>query len=261
MSFQPTLPLSGLGGWSLLTKTRARQEASFSEAAQQKNLVSRFDRDFPKITSVEKLLSNRPVLQVVLGAFGLEDDLANRGFIKRVITDGTENPAALSNRLTDKRYFALAQAVQHLTSSESKGPSPDLGDRIKRNFLARSFEVAVGRSNPDFRLAMAFERELSTVLSNFSSDRARWFAVLGNPPLRKVLETAVNLPRQISSMPLEQQVRTLQTALDRNFGVASVAQLTSENIREKIIERFIIRSEVSQQASTPSPLLVLFGRL
>lgn len=260
MSFRPTLPLTGLPGWSLLTSTRTRQEAAFVNTAQQRTLIAGFERGFPKVKSVDDLLKNRDVLQVVLGAFGLQDDLANKGFIRRVISDGTESPSALANRLTDKRYFALARALSHLGPNGTREPSSEISEKLKKDFQSRSFEVAVGEANQNFRLAMAFERELSSVLSNFSSDRARWFAILGNPPLRTVLETSLGLPKQIGSLPIEQQVKNLQTAMKKRFNISEVQEIAEKVSVKNITQRFIILSDIQRQASSVSSLLVLFGK-
>ncbi|MFN4057362.1 MAG: DUF1217 domain-containing protein [Roseinatronobacter sp.] len=260
MSFQPTLPLTGLAGWSILTKTRANQESVFSATAAQANLMERFERDFPNISSVDELLKNNVALRVALGAFGLQDDLPNKGFIRRVIMDGTENPSALANRLTDKRYFGLAKALEHLGPSGTGMPSKAMTQDLKKKFLSRSFEIAVGEKNSDYRLAMAFENELGSVLNNFTSDRARWFAILGNPPLRKVLQTALGLPQQIGKIPLEQQSKVLQSALKKRFGISNVGEMDNRKIIEKITNRFIVLSDIQTAKTATSPIVELFRR-
>ncbi len=259
MTFQPTLPLGGLAGWALLNRTKARQEAAFAAAPARQTEVSRFEQRFGSISSAKDLVQDRNVLGVVLGAFGLQDDIQNRAFIQRVIETGTEGRSALSNRLADKRYAALASSMAHLGPGGTGVPPQDLAAKLVANHQSRSFEVAVGDQNQSFRLALTAERELPALLNTFTSDRARWFGVLGNPPLRKVLETALGLPKEFAQLPLEKQAESLQTAASKRFGARSVEDLTKPAVLDRIIQRFLVMSEIQQGASSFSPALTLLS--
>jgi hypothetical protein len=55
-------------------------------------------------------VGDRRLLEVALGAFGLDDDIRNRFFIRKVLEEGTTSPSRrFANRLSDKRYLALAE--------------------------------------------------------------------------------------------------------------------------------------------------------
>lgn len=259
MSFQPTLPMGGLAGWSLLTRTKARQEAAYSATPARKTEIAHFEKRFASISSAKDLVRDRTVLGVVLGAFGLQDDIQNRAFIQRVIETGTEGRSALSNRLADKRYAALASAMAHLAPGGSGVPPPDLSATIVGNHQSRSFEIAVGEQNQTFRLALSAERDLPAVLGSFTSDRARWFGILGNPPLRKVLETALGLPKEFAALPLEQQADRMQAAARQRFGASSVEALADPKTLGRVVQRFLVMSAVQAGVSAFSPALTLLS--
>ena len=63
-----------------------------------------------EIDSAEQLVSDRRLLSVALGAFGLHADIDNKYFIRKVLEDGVLKEDALANRLTDERYKSLTKA-------------------------------------------------------------------------------------------------------------------------------------------------------
>jgi hypothetical protein len=74
------------------------------------------DRDYFReaignVVTASQLVEDYRLRRVALSAFGLQDDLPNRAFIERVLGDGIAGmTTALSNRLSDKRYRAFAEA-------------------------------------------------------------------------------------------------------------------------------------------------------
>ncbi|MCC5992202.1 MAG: DUF1217 domain-containing protein [Rhodobacteraceae bacterium] len=256
MSFQPVIPLGGLAGWAFLSRTQERQQASFADAPAMRNDVAYFRDRFDQIGSAQELVSDRRVLRVVLGAFGLHDDLDSRAFIGRIIEDGVSDPRALANRLTDKRYAALARAMQHLAPDAAQPAGSGLRDHIITRYQARSFELAVGEQDQSMRIAMNLQRELPKLLEDYSTENARWFALLGNPPLRKALETALGLPREFAALDVDQQVSRLKAATRRQFGAEQMADLTAPDALERLTQRFLVMSQINSIQNTITPASV-----
>ncbi len=69
-----------------------------------------FLENIGKIDTAEDLVNDRRLLSVALGAFGLDEDIDSKYFIRKVLEDGTLDPEALSNKLADKRYLDFSQA-------------------------------------------------------------------------------------------------------------------------------------------------------
>ncbi|NQZ71448.1 MAG: DUF1217 domain-containing protein, partial [Dinoroseobacter sp.] len=108
MSFQPIVPFGGFAGWKFLQRTQEAQRETHSQNAATQRETTYFKERITTIQSAEALVSDRTLRKVALGAFGLEADLDNTFFIKKILEDGTTNPKALSNRLSDKRYLAMS---------------------------------------------------------------------------------------------------------------------------------------------------------
>lgn len=108
MSFQPIIVGTGLVAWRNLQRSLPQQLETFANTAEQKRLITGFETKAPELTSAEAVVSDRQVLTLALGAYGLQDDLDNRFFVKRILSEGAVEPGALANRLTDSRYKRLA---------------------------------------------------------------------------------------------------------------------------------------------------------
>ncbi len=252
MSFQPIVPLSGLAGWSFLQRTQERQEEVFNKSPMLQRQVDAFAEHLPKIKTAEDLVSNRRVLQVALGAFGLQDDIDNRAFIRKIVEDGTTERGALANRLSDKRYQEFAKAFSFLTPDGPKEPPEGFTEQLIGQFKSREFEIAVGAKDNAMRLALSMQRELPGLGEQYSTDRARWFAILGNPPLREVLQTSLGLPTEFGKLDVEDQVARMQSAAQRRFGTSDLQELAQPENLERITQRFLALDQLRQTQATMS---------
>lgn len=261
MSFQPIVPLGGVAGWEFLKRTRARQESSFAGSPRIKQTTTSFTQSFAEIRTADDLVKNRQALGVVLGAFGLQGDIENRAFIRKVITDGVTERGALANRLADKRYLALAQELAHLAPGGSGTPPAGLSDSLTARFRMTEFEIAVGNSNETMRFSLAFARKMPEILETTKSDAARWFAILGDPPTRRVVETALGLPKEFAALDIDDQVSRLRDAASKRFGINRAADLGSPDMIEAVTRRFLLLDQVREAQAGMSGAAVALALL
>lgn len=247
----PLIPLGGYAGWRFLSASLDTQLARFSQSPVAARDMEYFRAEIGKITSAEELVSDFRLLRVALGAFGLQDDLPNRAFIRKVLADGVTADDALANRLSDKRYRAFSEAFGFGGPLPPRTGTVAFADRILARFERQEFERAVGEQNPDLRLALNAVRELPEIAARGLRDSTAWLTVMGNPPLRTVFETAFGLPKSIGTLDLDQQLDAFRTGAERRFGTGDFAQFAAPERVEDLIRSFTLRSEA---ASTPSSL-------
>ncbi len=263
MTFQPVVPIGGLAGWRFLERTLENQQTAFNQSAQIERSVSYFRDNIGSTVTAEQLVNDRRLLEVALGAFGLEDDINNKFFIQTVLQDGTTDDDALANRLADKRYLAFSQAFGFGDQELPQTLLPGFADTIVDQYQSKSFEIAVGNINNDMRLALSLSGSLEDVLGSSQSNDARWFSIMGNPPMRQVFESAFGLPSSIGAIDLDQQLETFKEKARVNFGTDDVGELTSEENQEAINRLFLLRSSVQQTnfASGASTALTLLSQI
>lgn len=242
MSFQPVLPLPGLAGWALLNQTRGRQEETFLSTGEIARDIAYFRENISSIKTSEELISDRRLLKVALGAFGLSEDLDKRAFVRKVLDEGTDDPAAFANRMVDKRYAKLAETFGFGNIAGRQTNRSGFTEKLVSAYQTRSFEIAVGTSNESFRLAMTFEREIVGIAAADTGSIAGWFSILGNLPLRQLAVDSLGLSDAFTSMSVDRQAETLKERMSSVYGVSSVADFADPDIRAKVTRGYLARS-------------------
>ncbi len=243
MTFQPVLALGGIVGWGFLKRTMAVQQAVQQATPVNQRDEAYFREKIGKIDTADQLVADKRLLRVALTAFGLEGDINSGAFIRKILADGTLREGTLSGKLANKQYQKLSAAF-------------GFGDfSVPRTKRTRQFEAAVGVQNNNYRLALNAERELPAIASQTISETAKWFTILGNPPLREVIQTALGLPRSFASIDLDQQVAVLKTRAEAAFGSEGVSQFANPSSLEALTRRFLVRSD-RQQGGDTSPAAI-----
>jgi hypothetical protein len=256
MSFQPVLPMSGYAGWTFLKRTIERQQASQQASPVQKRDEAYFRDRIGKVQTAAELVSDKRLLRISLAAFGLEGDVNSRAFIQKILEGGTLKEGSLANKLADKQYQKFSAAFGFGDFSVPRTQISTFADEILAQFRARSFEAAVGEQNNGYRLALNAEREIPALAARPISETAKWYTLLGNAPLREVMQTALGLPKSFSAIDLDQQVSVMQARAEAAFGAPSVSQFADPARLEALVRRFHTRAEMQDRGSGNSPAAI-----
>jgi hypothetical protein len=261
MSFQPIVPLGGYTGWKFMERTLDQQQSSFDESLPIKRVTDNFREKIAEIGTAEELVNDHDLLSVALGAFGLSEDINNKFFIQKILTDGTLDDDALGNKLADSRYAEFSRAFGFgdfdtpLTTASVV--SEDIIDRFER----LSFEAAVGEQDNQLRLALNVEKAIEDVTSSVSTQNAQWYSLLGNEPLREVVQTALGLPSEVASIDIDQQLETFKDRSDSVFGTDDLNDFLSDELQEQVIRLYMVRAAANDSVgySSGSIALTLLG--
>lgn len=246
MNFQPLVPISGIAGFRFIEKTMQTQQDVFNQSPQMAREIEHFKNNIFKHDTAEKLSDDFLSFKVALGAFGLEEEASKKYFIKRILEDGTENPDALANRLVDPRYRALSDEFGYGNLLGANVTQSDFAAKIVDQYQIRQFEKAVGNADNSIRLAMNFKREVSLYTGDFQSEDTPWFQIMGNTPMRTVLETAFGLPSSIGALDVEKQLEMFRDRANRFLGTDDLSVLKDPEKVDELITRFLSQSQINQ---------------
>lgn len=245
MTFQPVIPAGGNVGWSFLKSTRENQQAAFNASTQVERDTTYFLDNIGKVQSAEALVSDRRLLSVALGAFGLDEDIGNRFFIRKVLEEGVlTDDRSFANRLSDKRYAELSRTFSFDLSPPNTGRS-GFGDQLVASYRERQFEIAVGQQDENLRLALGVERDLQNLADRQVDEDIGWFVIMGNPPLRRVFETALGLPTSFGAIDIDKQLDVFRDKSLRVFGTSNPAEFAQDDAREDLVRMFLLRAEAA----------------
>ena len=251
MTYQPVLPAGGNLGWTFLKNTRESQQAAFNNSVGITRNTDYFRETIGEVQTADQLVNDRRLLSVALGAFGLSDDIENRFYIKKVLEEGTLDPDSFANRLSDKRYFAMAEAFGFDLSPPNTALST-FPEEILEAYQTREFEVAVGEFEGDLRLALGIERELADLAERDLTEDAAWFTIMGTPPMRRVFESALGLPSEVAAVDIDRQLTIFKEKSSKLFGTSDPTQFTDPEMQEKLVRNFLFRSELEASAAATS---------
>lgn len=244
MSFAPALPFTGLAGWAFLKRTAASQQVVLNAQPEMKRDEAYFREKIGSINTAAELVADRRLLKVALVAFGLQGDINSKAFIRKVLEEGTLKEGTLANKLADKQYEKLSAAFGFGDFTIPRNKQSDFADKLLLAYKTRTFEVAVGTQNADLRLALNAERELADIArKSTSSNDAKWFSVLGSPPLRRVFEKALGLPGTLATLDIDRQLEVIKDKAKAQLGSDQLADFGTAGGMEPLLRRFLIRSE------------------
>lgn len=251
MAFLPQIPLPGVAGWRFLQRTQASQQETFEKGPQLQREVAYFEANIGAIGSAAELIADRRLLKVALGAFGLEQDIDKKAWVRKVLEEGVTEPGAFALRLSEPAYRKLSEAFGFGDPGGARTGDAGFARRIGDAYKTRSFEIAVGESNNDMRLALNFRREMAELSQG--EDGASWFAVLGSKPLRAVLEKAFGLPAEFGKLDVDRQRDIMRSKTDAMFGVDNLTAFRDPANVEKAIDRFLAVSQLEAGPTLAGP--------
>ncbi|CTQ49106.1 DUF1217 domain-containing protein [Jannaschia donghaensis] len=257
MTFQPFVPVGGLAGWRFLQNTIETQRSAHGASPVLERDLEYFRENIGKITTAEELVGDFRLLSVALGAFGLSEDINSKFLIKRVLEEGTIETDALANRLSDKRYRDLSRAFGFGDFPVANTALSDFPDRIADRYKEQRFEIDMGQTNETMRLALNAQRELPSIASGDTSNRTKWFTVMGTAAVREVMETALNLPSAIATLSIDKQLDVFLERSEALFGTNDLSKLAQGDTLSRLLDRFTALDQSTSGSNVTSPALIL----
>lgn len=251
MSFQPVIPMSGNSGWKYLQATYDRQLSTHANSAQIKADRAYLTSKLSEPMTTEAFLDDRRLLRVAMAAFDLGGEEWKRGFIDKVLKEAATPGSNFLTRLNNPKYTAFAEAFKPVDGKITL--TAEAVQKIAGEFDTASFETAVGQVNETMRIALNFKSEIAGLAGSSSSENAKLFRILGNVPVRTLLETALNLPTEMRKLDIEKQAEILKDALQKRAGVSDLNDLTRPDVIDRIIGRYHVMETVKSGAANYSP--------
>lgn len=253
MSFQPSVPLTGIGGWRLLQKTEATQRAAFANTPTMKRDIEHFRANIAEAATAADLVADPKLLRVALGAFGLEDEAGKFALIRRALEDGVTDSGSFANRMVDPKWKRFVAAFGYGDAAGAQVKRAGFAEEVTSAYEARQFETALGESDDSLRLALNFRREIQRFADGASPDGYTWFEALGDRPVRAVLEGAFGLPTSFGKLDIDQQRAAMKDKTRALLGDSSLAVFKDEAAVDKLLTRYLARTAAANGPSASTP--------
>ena len=220
--------------------------------AQATKDATAYQETIAGIDSVSDLLANRPMVDLILLAKGLDPRKVSDDFLKKVFASDLNNPKSFANTQSDPRFAEIVASFNF----DSKGNvarlsmmGPQKRDQFREtqaNYIEQSLEQQQGDTNPGVRLALYFQRKAGEITSAYD--------VLADKALSEVFRTTFDLPDSMAAMPIDQQAKFVDRFM-------KIKDLSDPAKVAKLLNRFTAMYDIRNSQSTgqaQSPLLNLF---
>ncbi|MGB3626157.1 MAG: DUF1217 domain-containing protein [Henriciella sp.] len=249
--YQPAIPLSGYGGWKLLQSTYTRQLEGFTDSSSVKNDRAYLTEKLSSPISLDDFMSDRRLLRVSLTAFDLGGEEWKGGFIRKVLEEASDPESTFLQRLNNSDYTLYSKTFAFQDGQLSL--SAEQVEEIAGNFEAAAFRGAVGEVDNSMRLSLNYQSKIVEIAGTGSSEETSLYKILGNTPVRNVIGTALNLPADMSKLDIDRQADILKEKLESVMGISDVADLTSIDKVDKMLQRYHVMNTINDGPSPTTP--------
>ncbi|GHA89347.1 hypothetical protein GCM10009069_10520 [Algimonas arctica] len=252
MAIQPSLIGGSLSGYAFLKSTQERQQATFESSTDIKRNVDGMREKLSESFTLDDLMGDRQLLLPVLQSFGLESEIDKGAFVRRIISQGPDDPKGFAQRLNNDDFIELARVFEADSDGNIQLSAATVDDLVN-GYTDKAFQTAVGEQEPDLRIALNFESEISDLAANSASDRSFWYKIIGNAPLMEIFDAAFILPTGFSNLDVDKQADYLQKRAEQRLGDDPRAALATTEGVDKTIKDFLLQRQIENGPSALTP--------
>lgn len=196
------------------------------------------------VRSLDEFIADTRLFRFAMTAFGLSDLAFAKGYMRKVLEEGVDDPLSLANRTNDARIAEFARVFDFDTFGEqTMERAATRGDVVSRYVRQTLEETAGAQDGEGVRLALYFERQAPKIDSVYD--------ILGDKALYEVVRTALGLPSEFAAVNIERQAEVLGERLE-------IEEFQDPEALDSFLVRFaaIWDATVEPQAD---PILALFA--
>ena len=218
--------------------------AARERISQRPNIVREveyYEENISNVKTIDDLINDRQIFATVMRAYGLEEMTYAKGFMKKLLEGGTDDPDSMANLLTDSRYKKLAEDFNFVRYGEATTAFEKVQTGVIDNLYSQRIEADAGQQNGGARLAIYFKRK--------SEDIENTYSLLADTALLKFVQTTYSLPETMSLLSIEKQAAMIEEKLDIN-------DLQDPEFLDNLVNQFLNLWDVSNPETISVPPLI-----
>ncbi|PYB77253.1 DUF1217 domain-containing protein [Rhizobium wuzhouense] len=221
---------------------KAAKEAAGKEAAYYQDKIQ-------GVETVQDLLADRRIIDVVLGAYGFDPKKVTDDFLKKAFASDLSDRKSFVNQQADKKWAELVGSFNF--DGDGKLTRKTLGTVQQRGetletinlFMRQTLEENEGQSSEAVRLALYFQRTAPTITSAYD--------IVADTALAEVFRTTFGFSEDFTKMKVESQAKVIKSKLD-------LADLQDPKKLQRLIERYTAMYD-SANAKIDSPAVSILS--
>ncbi len=226
-------------------QNKTREVGLTADKPEIKRAIDGFRAGVAKATSVDALLRDPKVMEVLLTANGLGDQTSRAALARKTMQSDLSDPNALVFKLSDSRWKPAVETYDFAKKGLAIIQDPAVINKLADAYAEVKWRNGLDEQTPGLSNALTFRAQAGSVTSALQ--------ILGDPVLRNVVTVALGIPKQIAFQPLTAQENAITTRLD-------VAKLKDPKFVEAFAQRYLLAAAEAAQTDTSSDLTALSVR-
>lgn len=235
--------MTAVNTFRLYASDTARTLENISHRPQVEREVDYFKEHIGDVKTIDDFMDDYRLYSFAMKAHGLEDMTYAKAFMRKILEGGTGDDG-FAHDLTDQRYGQFVEDFnfEQFGSATTSFDKVSIGTVDK--YLQQSIEIEAGEQSNGARLALYFQRKAGDIDETLS--------LLADPAFLEVVQTALGLPKSMSSAPIDNQVAMIEKRLD-------VEDFKDPEFLDKFMQRFTVLYDLNNPESTAVPNILPIG--
>lgn len=242
------IPASSFQSYKSVFGDKSKALEKFENSKPVQKEIEWFKEQAKKAKTVDDVLNNRRMMEFILSAYSVDDEIKYPGRYKKILTENPDDKQALVNKLRDPRFKEMAKDLAFAGLGVAKMSFNYFLEDLSKKFVTNEFEKKLGEQNPALREAAYFKRKAGGVKDVYD--------ILGDKVLRAVVTSALGIPPQAAVQSIEKQASLVTDKLN-------IKKFTDPAFVDTFLKKYLIKTDSSSSGTTVtgkgSELLQLFG--
>lgn len=218
-------------------KNRTREIAAAAKLPETRRDIAGFTKALAKATTAAQALDDPAVLKVLLTANSLADQIPYAALAKKALLSDPADPKSLVNRLADRRWSAVVKTFQFATKGLDILRDPKVQTTLTDGYAEVKWRKSLETGTPGLSDALDIRQRAKTFTNAIQ--------ILGDPVMRRVVTTALGIPREIAFQELPAQERAVTTRLD-------LKRLQEPKFVDGLVQRYLLEKQKADTSTSAS---------
>lgn len=194
------------------------------------------------IDTVDQFLADDRIYRFAMEAAGLSDMIYAKAFMRKVLTEGIDDPESFANKLADTRFRDFARRFNFKRYGATATTFTRAQQGVVDEYFRLKLEEDAGESNEGVRLALYFQRKAPSIRNGYG--------ILADRALMRVAETIIG--HSLAHGNIEKNARLVEKHID-------IESLRDPDGLRRFLRRFTAMWELNgggaQAQAAPNALL------
>ena len=206
-----------------ITNNLSRYQTMIADQPTVKTASEYYTANIGSVKSISDLVSNYRLLSYALDAYGLGDQVNNKGLVTKVLEGGVSSSKSLANTLSNPNWAKFAAAFTFAGGDASSISSSSSVKTTTTDYVEEKLESDEGEQDPAVQLALYFQRVAPTITNPLQ--------IMGDENLLDVVQTIFNLPAETGSTNIQAEASVINRLMP-------MSELQDPTKLKQLTERF-----------------------